>query len=256
MIMIAAVLNVRAEPLVFQSSENRVALLELFTSEGCSSCPPAETWLSGLRSSPGLWKEFVPVSFHVDYWDYLGWRDPWASKAFSDRQRAYAQNWRGDSIYTPGFVLNGQEWRSWSPEKNGPRASATKAGVLSVSSADGAHWHVTFSPFKPGANDYEAHAAVLANGLISDVKAGENRGRRLSHDFVVTAFTTHSLTNHGDKAEGEFDLSVHERKETNQLALAVWVTRRGSLEPLQAIGGWLPHPPLQSSSPLSTEPAR
>jgi len=97
-----------------------VALLELFTSEGCSSCPPAETWLSGLRSAPGLWKEFVPASFHVDYWDYLGWRDPWASKIFSYRQRDYAQSWHSDSIYTPGFVLNGREWRSWSREQNGP----------------------------------------------------------------------------------------------------------------------------------------
>ena len=114
MTMISLHADARAEPIVFQSSESQVSLVELFTSEGCSSCPPAEKWLSDLKAAPGLWKHFVPVAFHVDYWDYLGWRDPWASKAFSDRQRAYAQLWRGDSIYTPGFVLNGQEWRSWS----------------------------------------------------------------------------------------------------------------------------------------------
>jgi len=104
--MAALDLEAGVEPLAFQSSGNKTALLELFTSEGCSSCPPAETWLSGLKSAPGLWKEFVPVSFHVDYWDHLGWKDAWGTKAFSDRQRAYARNWQTDSIYTPGFVLD------------------------------------------------------------------------------------------------------------------------------------------------------
>src|SRR5215472_11691421 len=182
--LVASCLKASCQPVVFQSTLRQTALLELFTSEGCSSCPSAENWLSQLKESPGLWKEFVPVAFHVDYWDYLGWRDPWGSKAFSDRQRAYAQLWRGDSIYTPGFVLNGQEWRGWSRENRGPPASATKAGVLRVSSADGAHWQVTFSPLNHTANDYDAHAALLAGGLTSDVKAGENRGRRLKHDFV------------------------------------------------------------------------
>ena len=97
--------NAQNQPLVFQSPATRTALLELFTSEGCSSCPPAETWLTSLKTSPGLWKEFVPVAFHVDYWDHLGWRDPWSSREFSDRQRAYAASWSNNSVYTPGFVL-------------------------------------------------------------------------------------------------------------------------------------------------------
>jgi hypothetical protein len=179
------------------------------------------------------------MSFHVDYWDYLGWRDPWASKAFSDRQRAYAQHWGSDSIYTPGFVLNGQEWRSWSREKNGPRTSAARAGVLQVTSADRAHWQVTFSAVGRDIRDYELHAAILANELTSDVKSGENRGRRLNHDFVVTALTTHSLTNHGGKADGEFIFETDKQQQRGRLAIAFWVTHRGGLEPLQAVGGWL-----------------
>jgi hypothetical protein len=74
----------------FQSGPARVGLLELYTSEGCSSCPPAESWLSGLAGNDALWKDVVPVAFHVDYWDYLGWRDVFASSAFSERQRDYA----------------------------------------------------------------------------------------------------------------------------------------------------------------------
>src|SRR6059036_4275966 len=96
--------NAQNAPLTFQSSGKQPALIELYTSEGCSSCPPAETWLSRLKESPGLWRDFVPMAFHVDYWDYLGWRDPWAAQEFSDRQRAYAQSWRSRRIYTPGFV--------------------------------------------------------------------------------------------------------------------------------------------------------
>lgn len=237
MLMLAIDWEARAESLVFQSSENRVALVELFTSEGCSSCPPAEMWVSGLRSAPGLWKEFVPLSFHVDYWDYLGWRDPWASRVFSDRQRAYVRYWRADSVYTPGVVLNGHEWRSWSEEKNGPRVPVIKAGVLQVTTGDRAHWQATFTPVERDSR-YEVHAAILANELDSEVKSGENRGKRLRHDFVVTALAKHPLTKHGDKAEGEFALTADSKNE--HPAIAFWITRAGSLEPLQAVGGWLP----------------
>jgi hypothetical protein len=96
--MVAAA-TLSAAAFQFQSAERRAALLEVFTSEGCSSCPPAESWLSHLKEAPGLWNDFVPVAFHVDYWDYLGWRDRWASKEFSDRQRAFAQSWGIDSLY-------------------------------------------------------------------------------------------------------------------------------------------------------------
>ena len=107
-----------AAPIQFQSPARQVALVELYTSEGCSSCPPAESWLSGLKEKPGLWNEFVPIAFHVDYWNYLGWRDKWSSKQYSDRQRDYAGVWGSESIYTPEFVLNGKEWRNWfEPER-------------------------------------------------------------------------------------------------------------------------------------------
>ncbi len=73
----------------FESGPAQTALVELYTSEGCSSCPPADHYLSGLARDPGLWKQFVPVAFHVDYWDQLGWTDRLASAQYSDRQRSY-----------------------------------------------------------------------------------------------------------------------------------------------------------------------
>ncbi len=240
--LVISCLRASSQPVAFQSTDRQTALLELFTSEGCSSCPSAETWLGRLKESPGLWKEFVPVAFHVDYCDYLGWRDPWGSKDLSERQRAHAASWNRDSIYTPGFVLNGKEWRDWSRLKDGPKPAASQPGVLTVSSADRIHWRVSFAPTNRSDHRYEAHAALLASGLTSDIKAGENRGRRLNHDFVVLALAESSLTTEADKATGELSLAAAKKGQASQLAIAVWVTSQGHLEPLQAAGGWLPKP--------------
>ena len=80
---------------VFESGPTRAHLIELFTSEGCSSCPPAESWLSKLKNEPGLWKNFVPLAFHVDYWDHLGWKDPFASKEWTSISSPPNAGWAG-----------------------------------------------------------------------------------------------------------------------------------------------------------------
>lgn len=232
-------MSVNASPVEFQSSETQTSLVELYTSEGCSSCPPAEKWFSSLKASPGLWKDFVPIAFHVDYWDYLGWRDPWSSKVFTDRQHAYARDWRSDSVYTPGLVLNGKEWRSWSRSKSIP-PSTTKAGVLKVTSTDFRNWDVTFFLTASSGGTYEAHAALLASGLTSDVKAGENNGRHLEHDFVVTRLKPCLLRADRNQAQGRIELELTKGGPAKSSALVVWITHSGKLEPLQATGGWLP----------------
>ncbi len=240
--MFATVVNAQSAPLTFQSSAKQTALIELYTSEGCSSCPPAEAWLWQSKESPGLWKDFVPMAFHVDYWDHLGWCDPWASESFSNRQRAYAKQWRSDSIYTPGFVLNGKEWRNWSGHKGGPRSTGVKAGVLTVSSSDTNRWQVRFAPANSAIADFEVHAALLGGNLSTNVKAGENRGHFLRHDFVVLTLATASLLGVGNVAEGEFVLSRPWGRVESNLALAVWITQARRLDPLQATGGWLSLP--------------
>lgn len=223
----------------FQSGEAQITLLELYTSEGCSSCPPAEAWVSKLRHSPLLWKDFAPVVFHVDYWDYLGWRDPWSAKMFSERQRTYAGQWGSQSIYTPGFVLDGREWRNWSALNDGPPSSRKSVGVLTVSSTDTNHWVASFVPTKPTSGSYTIHAALLASGLNSNVKAGENKGRRLDHDFVVLSLIQAELRRDGEVARGEFSLTRQAGDGLPQPAIVVWVTEVGRLDPTQATGGWL-----------------
>jgi hypothetical protein len=131
-IWLGVTLIARAGDLNFDSGPQRVHLIELFTSQGCSSCPPAEAWLSKLKSEPGLWKNFVPLAFHVDYWDRLGWRDPFAMKEWTARQYQYSANWKSEGVYTPGFVLDGRELTG----RSVPSAAVEKPGVWKFSIKD------------------------------------------------------------------------------------------------------------------------
>ena len=219
-----------AGPRHFTSGEGRTHLLELYTSEGCSSCPPAEAWLGGLRDAPGLWRDFVPVAFHVVYWDRLGWPDRFANKEFTARQYAYVSQWSRDSVYTPGFVLDGAEWRKGAGQLP-PPASAEKPGLLSVEYTDDGTCRVSFD----AVGDYEAHVALLGGGIVSAVRAGENEGRTLRHEFVALAFKTARL----EAGAARVMLPSAAREGVSRTELAVWVTRRGELIPVQATGGWL-----------------
>jgi hypothetical protein len=232
-------MNAQTNLTVLRSGAKQTALLELYTSEGCSSCPPAEHWLSELNKSAGLWKDFVPVAFHVDYWDRLGWRDPWSDREFSDRQLSYAESWHSENVYTPAFVLNGKEWRNGMTSKEVPHLSATNVGLLTASSSKRDRWKVTFVPTNTNSTGYEIHAALLANGVVSDVKAGENRGRRLNHDFAVAGFVTVPMRRVDHTWEGQFVLTQPSNFPTNNAAIAVWITERENLQAVQAVGGWI-----------------
>ena len=212
---------------VFQSTPERVGLLELYTSEGCSSCPPAEAWLSKLKSDPGLWHNFVPVSFHVTYWDNLGWPDKYASSDYTARQYALASVWHSTSVYTPEFVLNGQEWHPTAV----PTASKVNAGILRAKVDDKRNLVVNYIPAAAG-KSWEVHVALLGCGLVTAVKAGENRGLSLPHDFVVLSLQSAKL---GHK---ETALTLAAAK-PGEKGIAIWVTEEGKLEPTQAAGGWL-----------------
>ena len=96
-----------------QSGERTVALVELYTSEGCDSCPPADRWLSGLGAQGYVPGRVVPLSLHVDYWDYIGWKDPYAKREFSSRQRKLTQLQKLAFVYTPQVMLQGRDFRGW-----------------------------------------------------------------------------------------------------------------------------------------------
>jgi hypothetical protein len=211
----------------FRSGPAQVHLLELFTSEGCSSCPPAEERLSSLHDNAGLWKSIVPVEFHVDYWDYLGWTDHLASPAYTQRQQSYARQWGSDSVYTPEFVLDGREFRG----SDIPAPSAS-AGLLTVNLDPSRVLTVRYQPAAPGTT-WQAHIAPLGIGLQTDIRAGENAGARMRHDFVALALV--SLPLNGDTASGKLTLPP---KMPGEKAIAIWITRADQSTPIQAAGGF------------------
>jgi hypothetical protein len=235
-------MNAQTNITVFKSGPKQTALLELYTSEGCSSCPPAEKWLSELRNSPRLWKDFVPVAFHVDYWDRLGWRDPWSDKEFSDRQLSYAESWHSENVCTPAFVLDGKEWPGWRASDDGPRSSGLNVGSLTASCSEPDKWKIEFEPANTNGAGYQIHATLLASGVVSDVKAGENRGRRLNHDFAVAGFVTVPMHHADGIWQGRFILPQPSNGPITNAAIAVWITDRENLQAVQAVGGWIGAP--------------
>jgi peptide-methionine (R)-S-oxide reductase len=219
----------------------RAALLELYTSEGCSSCPPAEAWLSNLTKSDRLWKEVVPVSFHVDYWDYLGWEDIFARPQFSERQQVYAAAWKSDRVYTPGFVWNGSEWRGWYDGKPLPSIRA-ETGTLRLDVLPGTAevrfaFPVGSRPILHGAP--VAHIVVLGMGVSRNIKAGENKGKTLVHDFVVMDYQRVPLHEDVDGWAGASKWQIERDAAPSRYAVAFWVTAEDHIEPIQAAGAWL-----------------
>src|SRR4051812_6029498 len=222
----------RGAEMVFESKPTRTHLIELYTSEGCSSCVPAEAWLTSLKDVPQLWQDFVPIAFHVDYWDHLGWKDPFASTKWTERQADYSVRWKSESVYTPAFALDGAAWRS----SILPPISTETVGILKVT-LNGDRITASFKPIGEGQGRYEIHVARLGFGLGRDVTAGENRGRKLVHDFVVLSLTNESIKS--SPKEIKLPGGTLKLEPGSQSALAVWVTQPGHLEPIQAVGGWL-----------------
>jgi hypothetical protein len=230
LLALAAATGARGGEIVFESKPARTHLIELYTSEGCSSCLPAEEWMSGLKNQPRLWQDIVPVAFHVDYWDHLGWRDPFASKIWTERQADYSVRWKQESVYTPAFVLDGKEWHYGTL----PAVATETPGVLRIS-VNGDRVTAAFKP-STGAGRYEIHVARLGFALGADVTAGENTGRKLMHDFVVLGLTNETMKS------GAKELQMPSPSITStapRTAIAAWVTSAGQIEPIQAVGGWL-----------------
>lgn len=187
------VVPVHAAQCVSESGPGTAALVELYTSEGCSSCPPAERWLGTLSNRyPGT--AVVPLALHVDYWDYIGWKDPYAKREFSLRQRKLSQLQRLALVYTPQVVLQGRDFRRWGTRAfdeaveriNSQPAKARLKLSLVRADAQGLEVEASAELLKPASDsDAALYLAAYRSRLESRVTAGENRGRILTHDHVV-----------------------------------------------------------------------
>jgi hypothetical protein len=174
---------------VVKSGPGTAALVELYTSEGCSSCPPADRWLSRLRSAGFGGDAVVPLSLHVDYWDYIGWKDPFARAAFTARQRELAAIAGSGFVYTPQVMLAGRDYRRWSSGRFADDVRAVnerpaRAEIALAFSAGAVTAKAAVTDARQSA-DAALFVAVFENGLSNTVTAGENHGVTLTHDFVV-----------------------------------------------------------------------
>lgn len=216
------------------SSTQQAQLVELFTSQGCSSCPPADRWLTSFKLRSSLWQDIVPVAWHVTYWDYLGWRDPFASKHNDYRQRRMAARAEA-GVYTPGVFVNHNEWLGWRRSSlNMPETQGKLVGILRAASENG-KIRVQFDPVE----QLELKAPILElvflrAGLSTPVKVGENRGRKLKHDFVAGDLTRIPLQLQQGRWIADFSLQPEKDSE----AVALWLLDHQGRY-LQATGSWL-----------------
>lgn len=200
-------------------------VVELFTSEGCSSCPRAEAWLNGLKGRTDV----LPLAFHVGYWDHLGWTDRFASAEATQRQRQLAAL-DGRGVYTPQVRADGVDWRRWPALPAAPAADPGPRPTLTLA-RDGEGVSAQVDPL-PG-RTLAGYWVVLEDGHRSRVGAGENRGSTLHHDHVVRLYRplppwqgAQGLRSHLAVSRG---VAEHPRR------VAFVVVDAGSQRPLQAL---------------------
>jgi hypothetical protein len=220
------------------------ALVELYTSEGCDTCPPADHWLSSLFSQGFRSDQVVPLSLHVDYWDYIGWKDPYGRAEFSTRQRKLAAMRRPVIVYTPQVLLQGQDFRRWASDDFADEVArinsrAARARIaLTIRAVEPKAIQADLSAMLFDAAERKNAAVFLAayeNRLASEVKAGENRGRRLEHDFVVREWIGPIAFGENLKLEQSRALPLLAGTDPKNLGVAAFVQNRGTGEVLQAL---------------------
>jgi hypothetical protein len=202
-----------------EQSTDRAVVVELFTSQGCNSCPPADAWLTEL-GRPGAVDgvEVITLAYHVDYWNDLGWEDPFSSAEWSRRQRTYSKAIAGGRVYTPQMVIDGREHVVGSKRASVTRAvqrAANRAVLpaevnLSVDAADTIHVDVGVTlgaPLESGT--LECLVAIYESGAATEIPHGENAGRELRNDFIVRRLVTAAELGGGDRTiDGAVDIDL------------------------------------------------
>jgi hypothetical protein len=231
-----------AQQLSARSGPQTVALLELYTSEGCNSCPPADVLVSSLAAKGLTLDRVVPLGLHVDYWDALGWPDRFAQAIFTQRQREIAARHRTRTVYTPQLVLHGYALSTW-----GALAAEIQRINLAQARAD---LSLEVTTQAPNTLEVVARAVVpeaaarphtkmyltlYENRLTSAVTAGENAGHTLRHDYVVRQWLGPLAIDTQGSARLQQTLSLQRDWKTSDLGLVVFVQQYQTGEVLQAL---------------------
>lgn len=227
--------QLHASPLVMESNLEQAVMIELYTSEGCSSCPPAERYLNSFSEHRELWSTYIPLAFHVDYWNDLGWKDRFSSREFSQRQRQYAALKRKRTVYTPAFIVNGDNWRPnhYGTDIDVPRETVGRLKLV-VDREQGIQ--AEFQMLDDDTGPKLLNIALLGMGIETHIRAGENRGKQAHHKFVVLSHQQFSSTSR----RWQVALPKTAEQQARSFALAAWISRPGDPTPLQAVGGAIP----------------
>ena len=219
---------------VSEVTDRTPVLVELFTSEGCSSCPPADRFLEKLDRQPVVGAELIVVSEHVDYWNHIGWKDPFSAHLYSERQSVYGNRFGLDSVYTPQMVVDGSSQFVGSNPALADKALADALGVpkisvrLSLISADplsGAHVHLDVGALESsfGAREAEVQIAVALSRAESQVSSGENAGHRLTHVSVVRSLTKVGILKRGQSLSQDVHVNLGSASESHNLRLIAFL---------------------------------
>lgn len=217
--------------------EGGFAVVELFTSEGCSSCPPADRLLTKIIEKANPNQRIYCLSFHVDYWNYIGWNDPYSDKSFSERQRKYSRAFRSSRIYTPQMIVNGTTEFVGSDRSRAEKAIEAGLGKnntesLSISKpvvADG-RLTVTFD-FAGQSRPYLLNIALVERDLAQQVTRGENSGRKLTHDNVVRQLETREIKSSGN---GKLSLPIPSIVNLDKCAVIAYVQNQDDMQVVAA----------------------
>jgi hypothetical protein len=213
-------------------------LVELFTSEGCSSCPPADALLQKLDQQPIPGEEMIVLSEHVDYWNHIGWKDPYSARFYSDRQGAYARRLGLNDVYTPQMVVDGSSQFVGSDAESAKKAFATalskpKIAVRLSSVSPGAknillaHLETDALQETFGVREADVYVAIALNHAESQVSGGENSGRKLSHSAVVKSIVKVGRLQKGQTFAQDIQLKLDSGTDTRNLRVIAFVQESG-----------------------------
>ena len=224
------------DPIVVSSGDKQTAVVELYTSEGCSSCPSADRWLSRLIEVPKDELDVLALAFHVDYWNYLGWKDRFSSAAYTSRQRQLGANNLQQTIYTPEFFVNGMETRGTNSILDKIRQANQQQSPLDLKlTVSRDKTSLVLELQSPGYRDTigQIHHRYLVyeNNLSTDVKRGENSGEILKHEQVVRYMSeANSL-----REQNQYRITIDPDWQPENIGVAVLVTSPGNKHYLQAL---------------------
>lgn len=228
-----------AQQTVLNSGEKKVTLIELYSSQGCSSCPPADEWLSELKDDKRLFKQFIPLAFHVTYWDFLGWKDIFANPLNDARQRNYSQKvWKKNSVYTPQFIVDSKEYRQWFQGRPFPRLSDKYAGNLKAVFDDNKNIEINYFNKNIYNQNVMVNIALLGFNKEVKIKSGENESKTLNHNFVVLEHIQKYGIIRNNKLNFKTKLYKFKLDKNQKYALVVWISDDNYTQH-QAVAGYI-----------------